>query len=122
MAVYEKFLFANKIQELITIREHNLSDQEDVLFVKGMDNIMVKNFIQFLLVKIKPVANDQCKIVILCSIQLDQLITTDRVKLYLYTLWENCKPKKIQKLLNNNPLNPIQEQETYVEKTKVKRV
>jgi chemotaxis methyl-accepting protein methylase len=45
MAVYEKFLFANKIQELITIREHNLSDQEDVLFVKGMDNIMVKNFI-----------------------------------------------------------------------------
>lgn len=121
MAVYEKFLFANKIQELITIREHNLSDQEDVLFVKGMDNIMVKNFIQFLLVKIKPVVNDQCKIVILCSIQLDQLITTDRVKLYLYTLWENCKPKKIQKLLNNNPLNPIQEQETYVEKTKVKR-
>lgn len=52
-AVYQKFAFEGKILDLITLREETMSEQEEVLFAKGIKNIMTENFMEFALAKVK---------------------------------------------------------------------
>jgi hypothetical protein len=49
-AVYEKYLFTNqiKLHELITIHEDTPFDGEDTMFVKGVDVLLSKNFLEYL--------------------------------------------------------------------------
>ena len=61
-AIYSKHVFTNatsqgnKIVEHIFIEEKSNKSLEEVLFLKGLDNIMERKSIEFVLVKIKRIS------------------------------------------------------------------
>lgn len=68
-AVYEKYLIHNKIQEMISIREENISGtQEEVLFMKSVENIMSINYIDYMYVRIRDVSPIKMKVIIFISV------------------------------------------------------
>ena len=71
-AIYAKHVFSNatsqgnKIIEHIFIEEKS-NKSEEVLFLKGLDNIMSKKSIEFVFVKIKSVSEEKSKLVVFGS-------------------------------------------------------
>lgn len=42
--------------EYISIREESVSSQEEILFVKGVENVMSRNYIEFLQVRVRTIS------------------------------------------------------------------
>ena len=51
-----------------------MSDSEEILFIKGIKNIMTKNFLEFMLVKVRDQGDGKCKLLIISSFNLDEHI------------------------------------------------
>lgn len=64
-AVYEKYLINHKVQEMISIREENISpNQEEVLFLKTIENVMSKNYLEYFYVRIRNISPLKIKFVV----------------------------------------------------------
>ena len=70
-AVYAKHVFSqnqiNKIFEHIFIEEKSNKSLEEVLFLRGIDNLMMKKSIEFILVKIKQITDEKSKLIVIGS-------------------------------------------------------
>ena len=51
--------------------------------MKSLENIMTKNYLEFLLVKVRAINSTKSKLVIVCSINLNSLINSEVVKAFL---------------------------------------
>lgn len=75
---------------MISIREENVSNnQEEVLFVRTVENIMSVNYLEFLHVKIRHISPTQMKMIVFICVNEKHkrvLVTQDVVIKYLVEL------------------------------------
>ena len=57
-----------------------------MLFLKGVENIMIKNYIEFLLAKVRQIDQSTSKLIVLASINLSPSISLEVVKAYMVEL------------------------------------